>query len=114
MPGLHRVALMLAQRGDRTMLVHDLAETIHTRGPLTGPGIRSPLAVLLYRLDEAIEVHHAMREAFRRAVGGDQAPARIPIPACACRNGWIGEDPEGRPIPCPNCKPRYGNREPLF
>ena len=111
MPGLHRVALKLAERRDRTVLIHDLAETIRTRGPFTGPGIRSPLAVLLYRLDEAIEAHHAMRDAFRRSVGGD-TPA--PPPPCACHNGWIGEDPEGRPIACPTCKPRFGNRQPLF
>lgn len=22
-----------------------------------------------------------------------------------CRNGWLGEDPDGRPIPCLRCRP---------
>ncbi|MGW1667118.1 hypothetical protein, partial [Streptomyces microflavus] len=114
MPGLHRVALKLAQRADRGVLIHDLADTIRTRGPLTGPGIRSPLAVLLYRLDEAIEIHTTMRETFRRSMSGDPTPTPTP-PTCGCKGGWRGEDHEGRPIPCTTCKPRYGGTlAPLF
>lgn len=22
-----------------------------------------------------------------------------------CRGGWLGEDPDGRPVPCPTCRP---------
>ncbi|MEU0933484.1 hypothetical protein [Embleya sp. NPDC005971] len=113
MPGLHRVALKLARRTNRDILIHDLADTIRTRGPLTGPGIRSPLAVLLYRLDEAIEIHTVMRETFRRSVSGDPQP-EPPSPACGCQHGWRGEDREGRPIPCTTCKPRYGAPTPHF
>ncbi|WP_406283707.1 hypothetical protein [Embleya sp. NBC_00896] len=109
-----RVALKLAQRADRTVLIHDLADTIRTRGPLTGPGIRSPLAVLLYRLDEAIEMHATMRETFRRSVSPDPTPTPDPTPACDCTRGRRGEDREGRPIPCTLCKPRYGNHAPPF
>ncbi|WP_406283699.1 hypothetical protein [Embleya sp. NBC_00896] len=56
MPGLHRVALKLTLRADRDVLIHDLADTIRTREPLTGPGIRSPLAVLLYRRELVAEM----------------------------------------------------------
>ncbi|WP_406285438.1 hypothetical protein [Embleya sp. NBC_00896] len=114
LPGLHRVALKLAQRADRTVLIHDLADTIRTRGPLTGPGIRSPLAVLLYRVDEAIEMHATMRETFRRSINPDPTPTPDPASACDCTRGWRGEDREGRPIPCTLCKPRYGNHAPPF
>ncbi|MET7297667.1 hypothetical protein [Embleya sp. NPDC005575] len=114
LPGLHRIALKLADRTDRSTLVHDLADTIRTRGPLTGPGIRSPLAVLLYRLDEAIDVHQTMRESFRRSLSADSETSSPAIPACDCKGGWRGEDHEGRPIVCTRCKPRYGNRVPLF
>ncbi|MYV98397.1 hypothetical protein [Streptomyces sp. SID3343] len=114
LPGLHRIALKLADRTDRSTLVHDLADTIRTRGPLTGPGIRSPLAVLLYRLDEAIEVHQSMRESFRRSLGADPEPPSPTSAVCDCAGGWRGEDHEGRPIACTRCKPRYGVRTPLF
>lgn len=37
-------------------------------------------------------------------------PARAPQPSkplgCeSCRRGWLDEDAEGRPVPCPTCKP---------
>lgn len=32
------------------------------------------------------------------------APARKPHDP-RCRNGWIGDDEDGRPIPCRQCKP---------
>ncbi|MGW1667122.1 hypothetical protein, partial [Streptomyces microflavus] len=67
---------------------------------------------LLYRLDEAIEVHATMRETFRRFVGPDPMPE--PAAVCDCKGGRRGEDREGRPIPCTLCKPRYGNHAPLF
>lgn len=34
---------------------------------------------------------------------GDPEPAKCRNPAC--RRGWLGHDDEGRPIPCPDCKP---------
>jgi hypothetical protein len=38
-------------------------------------------------------------------------PAADPVPAATvdhdprCRNGYLGEDDNGHPIPCPGCKP---------
>lgn len=28
-----------------------------------------------------------------------------PAPDCGCTDGWLGEDDEGRPRPCYECKP---------
>lgn len=36
----------------------------------------------------------------------DSAPWHDP----RCRNRWLGEDDEGRPIPCPVCKPHTAGR----
>lgn len=36
----------------------------------------------------------------------DDPPEPTPRPrAHACAGGWIGEDREGRPVPCRTCKP---------
>lgn len=38
-------------------------------------------------------------------------PARASAPHDSrCRRGWLGEDPEGRPIPCPHCRPHLRDR----
>lgn len=29
--------------------------------------------------------------------------------AAACRRGWLGEDSEGRPIPCTRCRPHLAH-----
>lgn len=26
-----------------------------------------------------------------------------------CRGGWLGEDPEGRPVACPTCRPHLAH-----
>lgn len=33
-----------------------------------------------------------------------------PPPPHHCGNGWIGETPDGRPIPCLICKPHLARR----
>lgn len=46
----------------------------------------------------------------RRDRYGEPAPAE-PVPTAtvdhdpSCRNGYLGEDDNGHPIPCPDCKP---------
>ncbi|WP_175428051.1 hypothetical protein [Rhodococcus pyridinivorans] len=29
-----------------------------------------------------------------------------------CRRGWLGEDPDGHPIPCLTCRPHLRRQEP--
>lgn len=33
-------------------------------------------------------------------------PDDSPNPGHSCQRGWAGEDSEGRPIPCPTCRPQ--------
>ncbi|MCM0622843.1 hypothetical protein [Nocardioides bruguierae] len=43
------------------------------------------------------------REAEAEAAAALQLEARVH--AATCRGGWLGEDDEGRPRPCPRCRP---------
>ena len=41
-----------------------------------------------------------------------EAEAESPVPhSVACRGGWLGEDAEGRPIPCLMCRPHLAARQ---
>lgn len=37
-------------------------------------------------------------------------PEHIPPHEARCKNGWLGEDAEGRPIPCTRCRPHLTKR----
>lgn len=44
------------------------------------------------------------------ATGRDLSNPTGPPGCLDCRDGWVGEDLDGRPFPCPTCRPKAAAR----
>lgn len=83
------------------------AELIEQWQEIAGPAVDLEVeaaAYLAHYADRPADDERAAWLGWLRRARQRNAPAPEPCPDQRCSGGWLGEDEDGRPIPCPRCR----------